>query len=350
MPRMDKLFIEMQKRGASDLHMTSGRPPILREKGGMVPMDIGPLSDGHMRQLLFELMRPDQIEQVEKNLDYDFAYEVKDVARFRANIFFDHNGIGAVFRIIPTDIKTLEDLKCPESIQATAEFEKGLILVTGPTGSGKSTTLAAMINHINETREAHIITLEDPIEFVHPPKKCLLTQREIHYHAISFARAIRAACREDPDVILVGEMRDYETISLALSAAELGILVFGTLHTNSAAKTIDRIIDVFPAEEQGKARSMLSDSLKGVVAQQLIRTADRQGRCAAHEIMVGNSALASLIREAKISQITSLIQTGSTDGMQTMDQSLERLVKSGKITRAEAWRRAIDKSLFKESE
>lgn len=347
--QIDKLFVEMAQRGASDLHLTVGSPPLFREKGAMVPMNIGAIGAETMRKLLHEIMRPDQITYTEENLDYDFAYEVPDVARFRANVFFDHRGMGAVFRIIPTEILSLEKLGCPPSIQRISEFEKGLVLVTGPTGSGKSTTLAAMINHINENRYAHLITLEDPIEFVHPPKKCLVTQREIHYHATSFARAIRAACREDPDILLVGEMRDYETISLALSAAELGILVFGTLHTNSAAKTIDRIVDVFPAEEQGKARSMLSDSLKGVVAQQLIRTADGKGRCAAHEIMVGNSALASLIRESKISQIASLIQTGSSEGMQTMDQSLMNLVKEKKITQDEAWRRAVDKSLFKSS-
>jgi twitching motility protein PilT len=254
--------------------------------------------------------------------------------------------VGAVFRIIPTEIKTVEDLGLPPIVKDIAMYKHGLVLVTGPTGSGKSTTLAAMINYINENREAHIITIEDPLEFVHPNKKCLITQREIGTHARSFADALRVASREDPDIILVGEMRDLETISLALTCAELGILVFGTLHTNSAAKTVDRIINAFPSNQQEQARTMLSESLKAVVAQQLVKTKDGKGRCAANEVLIGSPALASMIREGKISQIGSYIQTGSCAGMQTMDQHLLQLFKQVRITAQAAYEKAIDKIGF----
>ena len=274
------------------------------------------------------------------------AYEIEDVARFRCNFFYQHRGVGAVFRIIPTKILTLEQLALPEALRTIAMFERGLVLVTGPTGSGKSTTLAAMIDYINEKRDAHIITIEDPLEFVHRNKRCLFTQREIGAHAKSFADALKVASREDPDIILVGEMRDLETISLALTCAELGILVFGTLHTNSAAKTVDRIINAFPADEQEQARTMLSESLKAVVAQQLLQTKDGHGRCAANEILIGSAALASTIREGKISQINSLIQTGSASGMLSMDQHLLQLIKEGKITPEAAYEKGIDKKLF----
>ncbi len=346
MAKLDRLFIELKERGASDLHLSVGFPPMLRVHGEVMPLKIPPLTDDQLKQLVFEIMRPEQVEIATREWDLDFAYSIENVARFRANVFFTHRGMAAVFRIIPAEIKHIDAMGFPPAVKKLAELEKGMVLVTGPTGSGKSTTLASMINHINETREAHIITIEDPIEFVHPPKKCLVTQREVHYHARSFATALRAACREDPDVILVGEMRDVETIGLALTAAELGVLIFGTLHTNSAGKTVDRIIDVFPVEAQAQVRTMLADSLKGVIAQQLIRTSDGRGRAAALEIMVGGSALANLVREGKTTQIASMIQTGASEGMVLMDQSLMALVKAGKIDRQEAALRAMDKKPF----
>jgi twitching motility protein PilT len=274
------------------------------------------------------------------------AYELGDEARFRCNFLYQQRGVGAVFRIIPTKILTLEQLGLSETLKTIAMFKQGLVLVTGPTGSGKSTTLAAMIDYINENRDAHIITIEDPLEFVHPNKKCLFTQREIGTHARSFADALRVASRENPDIILVGEMRDLETISLALTCAELGILVFGTLHTNSASKTVDRIINAFPADQQEQTRTMLSESLKSVVAQQLLKTKDGNGRCAAIEILIGSQALASMIRDKKISQINSVIQTGTNEGMQTMDQHLMKLIKEDKITPQAAYEKAIDKNIF----
>jgi twitching motility protein PilT len=347
MTTIDTYFTEMQEKGASDLHMVVGFPPMIRQSGELRPLDHPVLTAEENRRILFEILTEEQQKTVEKNLDFDMAYELAGVGRFRCNIFFQHRGIGAVFRIIPTKILTLEQLNLPEAVKTIAHYRKGLVLVTGPTGSGKSTTLAAMINDINETRDAHIITIEDPLEFVHPNKKCIFTQREIGTHAQSFADALNVASREDPDVILVGEMRDLETISLALTCAELGILVFGTLHTNSASKTIDRIINAFPTNQQPQARTMLSESLRAVIAQQLVRTADGKGRCAANEILIGSSALASMIREGKITQMESLIQTGTRQGMQTMDQHLTQLVNEKKITREAAYEKAINKQLFK---
>jgi twitching motility protein PilT len=343
---IDAYFREMKEKGASDLHMVVGFPPLVRLRGVLVPLEYPVLTPESNLQMLFEMLSPEQQEYLEKNRDFDMAYELNDVGRFRCNFLYQHRGIGAVFRIIPTKILTLEELKLPEAIQTIAEFNKGLVLVTGPTGSGKSTTLAAMIDYINERRDAHIITIEDPLEFVHLNKKAIFTQREIGSHANSFAEALEVASREDPNIILVGEMRDLETISLALACAELGILVFGTLHTNSAPKTIDRIINAFPADQQGQTRTMLSESLRAVIAQQLVKTKDGKGRRAAVEILVGSPALANMIREAKFSQIDSLIQTGSTSGMQSMDQHLKRLIDEGEITREAAYEKAIDKSLF----
>ena len=276
----------------------------------------------------------------------DFAYEISEIGRFRGSAMMHNTGMSAVFRVIPPKIKTLEELGLPDVVTRVLDNHQGLILVTGATGQGKSTTLAAMIDYINERRDAHIITIEDPLEFVHLNKKCIFTQREIGSHANSFAKALEVASREDPDIILVGEMRDLETISLALTCAELGILVFGTLHTNSASKTIDRIINAFPADQQGQTRTMLSESLRAVIAQQLVKTKDDKGRRAAVEILVGSPALANMIREAKFSQIASLIQTGSTSGMQSMDQHLQHLIEEGKITREAAYEKAIDKNLF----
>lgn len=344
--KIDALLTEMKNRGASDLHLSAGFPAMLRLKGDIVPIQKEALTNDTLKALLFEIMTEDQRTQALDTWDVDYAYAIEGVARFRANVFMDHRGIGAVFRIIPADVVKLETLNLPDTLSKMCELGKGLVLVTGPTGSGKSTTLASMVDYINTNIGGHIITIEDPIEFVHPVKKALITQREIHNHTKSFARALRAACREDPDVILVGEMRDPETIGLAISAAELGILVFGTLHTNSASKTVDRVIDAFPSEEQPQIRAMLADSLKGVVSQQLLRTKDGKGRCAAVEILLGGSALATLIRDGKIAQINSMIQTKGNEGMISMDKSLMNLVQKGKISLQEAASKAQDKKLF----
>jgi len=346
MAAIDELFKEMRARGASDLHLFVGLPPILRLKGEMVRTERPILTRESNEELVYEILSEEQISKIEKNRDLDLAYELTGVARFRCNVLFTHRGIGAVFRIIPTEILTIEELNLPDALQKIAGLQRGLAVVTGPTGSGKSTTLAAIIDHINKTRDAHILTIEDPIEFVHPNIKCLITQREVGAHTHSFANALRVATREDPNIILVGEMRDLETISLALTCASLGILVFGTLHTNSAAKTIDRIIDAFPSDQQHQVRSMLADSLMAVVAQQLLRTRNGKGRCAANEILLGSPALGNLIREAKISQVSSLIQTRTAEGMQTMDQALMKLVKAGTITSEAAYEKANDKKLF----
>ena len=345
MKQIHSYFTEMENRGASDLHMVIGLPPMIRLSGELLPLEHPVLTADSNKKILFDILSPDQQIQVEKNRDFDMAYELEGVGRFRCNFFYQHRGLGAVFRIIPTKILTLADLSLPEVLKTISEYTKGLVLVTGPTGSGKSTTLAALIDYINDTRNAHIITIEDPLEFVHQNKKCLITHREIGAHAINFEEALKVASRENPDIILVGEMRDLETISLALTCAELGILVFGTLHTNSAARTIDRIINVFPSDQQPQIRTMLSESLRAVIAQQLIKT-KTGGRCAANEILIGSTALSNLIREGKISQISSILQTGTSVGMQSMDSHLSQLVRDDKITRKAAYEKAIDKSLF----
>ncbi|HKV42507.1 MAG TPA: type IV pilus twitching motility protein PilT [Blastocatellia bacterium] len=345
MPKIDNLFQEMPDRDASDLHLVVGRSPIFRVNGEMVDSDRPVLTADAVRELVYEMLAPAQRERVETNLDLDFAYEIEGLARFRANVFHQQRGMGAVFRIIPTKVLTLRDLGMPDVVRRLSESTGGLILVTGPTGSGKSTTLAAMINHINETRDAHILTIEDPLEFIHEPKRCLITQREVGAHTNDFASALRVAGRQDPDIILVGEMRDLETISLALTSAACGLLVFGTLHTNSAIKTVDRMIDAYPADEQNQVRSMLADSLRGVVAQQLVRTVEGK-RCAAVEVLLGSKALGNLIREAKTSMIASYIQSGTGDGMVTMDQSLMALVQAGKVRAEDAGLKATDKSAF----
>lgn len=346
MARIDDYFREMKDRGASDLHMVIGFPPMLRLRGELTPTEHPVLTAESNRDLLYEILNEEQRSTLEGNRDFDMAYELEDVARFRCNFLYQQRGIGAVFRLIPTDILTLEQLQMPPVLKSISMLKRGLVLVTGPTGSGKSTTLAAMIDYINEQRDAHIITIEDPLEFVHKNKRCVFTQREIGTHALSFADALKVAGREDPDIILVGEMRDTTTISLALTCAELGILVFGTLHTNSAAKTIDRIINAFPAEQQEQTRTMLAESLSAVVAQQLLRTKDGKGRCAAIEILIGSTALATTVREGKISQINSLIQTGSSLGMQSMDQHLLQLIREGRITARAAYEKALDKKPF----
>jgi twitching motility protein PilT len=348
MARIDGLFKLMKEQGASDLHLSSGCPPIFRLHGEMQPQNFKALGHEEIRALIFEVLTEKQKADFDAKRDLDFAYAIPGLARFRGNLLMSHRGMAAVFRIIPSKILSADDLQLPEGVRRLTQLKKGLVLVTGPTGSGKSTTLAAMIDLINATRREHILTLEDPLEFIHENKMSLLNQRQIGEHSESFSAALRAALREDPDVILVGEMRDLETISLAMSAAETGHLVFGTLHTNSAAKTVDRIIDVFPKDSQEQVRAMLSESLKGVVCQQLLRTADGKGRVAALEIMVGTPAIGNLIREGKTFQIPSIIQTAKKEGMQLMDQHLLDLLKMRRIGAEEAYRCAQDKKQFEQ--
>lgn len=345
MAAIDKLFDTMLERKASDLHMGIGYPPLIRERGDL-PIRDEPLSRTEVEALLFEIVTPEQRRQIVETLDLDFAYGYGTRARFRANYFWKNTGLAAVFRVIPTNILTLDTLKTPEVLRTLADRRSGLILVTGPTGSGKSTTLAAMIRHINETRAAHILTIEDPVEFVHESIKAQVTHREIGVHAPSFATAMRSAGREDPDVILIGELRTNETMKLALQIASFGVLVFATVHTNSAASTIERIINAFPADEQPQIRGMLSEGLAGIVAQQLIKTADGRGRVAAHEILIGTTGIVSQIREGKTFQIPSLIQAGQRYGMQSMDAALEKLVVARKITLEAALEKAQDKETF----
>ncbi len=348
MARIDALFRMMKEQGASDLHLSTGNPPIFRLHGEMVRLNYKPLTHEELTGILFEILNEKQQAHFEEKKDLDFAYAIPDLARFRANYLMQHRGVAAVFRIIPSKILSADDLGLPEGVRKMTQFKKGLVLVTGPTGSGKSTTLAAMIDLINATRKEHILTLEDPLEFIHENKESLINQRQIGEHTESFSSALRAALREDPDIILVGEMRDLETIGLAMSAAETGHLVFGTLHTNTAAKTIDRIIDVFPTDQQEQVRAMLSESLKGVVCQQLLKTSDGKGRVAALEIMLGTPAVGNLIREAKTFQIPSIIQTAKKDGMQLMDQHLLDLLKTKRINPEEAYRCSIDKKQFEQ--
>jgi twitching motility protein PilT len=348
MARIDGLFKMMKEQGASDLHLSSGSQPIFRLHGEMVRLNFKSLAHEEIQALLYEILSEKQKGEFEAKRDLDFAYSIADLARFRGNIMMQHKGIAAVFRLIPSKILSADELNLPEGVRKMTMLKKGLVLVTGPTGSGKSTTLAAMIDLINSSRKEHILTLEDPLEFIHENKLSLLNQRQIGEHSESFTAALRAALREDPDVILVGEMRDLETISLAMTAAETGHLVFGTLHTNSASKTIDRVIDVFPRDGQEQVRAMLSESLKGVVCQQLLKVAEGKGRVAAFEIMVGTPAVANLIREGKTFQIPSIIQTARKDGMQLMDQHLLDLLKTKRILPEEAYRCAQEKKQFEQ--
>ena len=320
------------KNKASDLHLSAGLPPMIRVHGDIRRINLPEMSSEEVGQMITSVMNDQQRKLYQQNMETDFAFELPNVARFRVNAFTSNRGPAAVFRTVPSTVLTLEDLKAPRIFQKIADHPRGLVLVTGPTGSGKSTTLAAMINYINDTQPSHILTIEDPIEFVHQSKKALVNQRELHQHTHSFANALRSALREDPDVILIGEMRDPETISLALTAAETGHLVFGTLHTTGAAKTVDRIVDVFPAGEKEMVRSMLSESLRAVISQTLLKTRDGNGRVAAHEILISTPAVRNLIRENKIAQINSTLQTGQTHGMQTLDQSLQALVRQGVIS------------------
>ncbi|RKG94676.1 MULTISPECIES: type IV pilus twitching motility protein PilT [Corallococcus] len=345
-PRIASWFDVLLDRKGSDLHLGVGYPPLGRIRGELVPLRDEPLTQEELEPLLFELCSPEQKRQITEELDLDFAYGYGTKARFRANYFYKMTGIGAVFRTIPSKVLTLEDLKTPEVVRKLADRRSGLVLVTGPTGSGKSTTLAGMINHINKTRASHVLTVEDPVEFVHESLKAQVTHREVGPHASSFATAIRSAGREDPNVILIGELRTNETMKLALQLASFGVLVFATVHTNSAPATIDRIINAFPADEQGQVRGMLAESLAGIVAQQLIKTADGKGRVAALEILVGGAAIASMIREGKVFQIASKMQAGQGQGMQTLDMHLERLVKDDVILPDAALEKAQDKENF----
>ena len=334
------------KNGASDLHLSAGQPPMIRVDGEIRRINVPPMDHKGVHSLVYDIMNDKQRKDYEEFLETDFSFEIPDLARFRVNAFNHQRGAGAVLRTIPSTILSFEQLGCPPIFAEISQNPRGLVLVTGPTGSGKSTTLAAMIDYKNDTEHGHILTIEDPIEFVHPCKKCLVNQREVHRHTLGFNESLRSALREDPDVILVGEMRDPETIRLALTAAETGHLVFGTLHTSSAAKTIDRIIDVFPAAEKEMVRSMLSESLKSVISQTLVKKVGG-GRVAAHEIMIGTPAIRNLIREAKVAQMYSAIQTGQAIGMQTMDQNLAELVQKGLISKQDAASKAANKDNFK---
>jgi twitching motility protein PilT len=340
---IESLFVQMVQEHCSDLHLTSGNAPLFRKHGEIVPVgDILPFTAEQVTELLYSITPADKRAEFERSHDVDFSHEIPGVARFRCNLFLDRRGMGGVFRVIPTDILSAEDLGLPPQILELCELHKGLVVVTGPTGSGKSTTLAAMIDSINRTQPVHIITIEDPIEFVHPVRKALINQREVGTHTGGFKTALRAALREDPDIVLVGEMRDLETVAIAIETAETGHLVFGTLHTNTAASTVDRIIDQFPADRQNQVRAMLSESLKGVIAQTLCRKKGG-GRVAALEILLVSSAVSNLIREGKTFQIPSVMQTGRGAGMMTLSDSLLELVKKGLVDPDEAYTHAVNK-------
>ena len=333
------------KNGAYDLHISAGVPPMIRVDGDVRRINVPVMEHKDVHGMMYDIMNDKQRKDYEEFLETDFSFEIPGLARFRVNAFMQNRGAGGVFRTIPTKILNLEELGCPKIFEEISSYPRGIVLVTGPTGSGKSTTLAAMINFKNESEYGHILTIEDPIEFVHESKKCLLNQREVHRDTMGFNEALRSALREDPDTILVGELRDLETIRLALTAAETGHLVFGTLHTSSAAKTIDRIVDVFPAAEKAMVRSMLSESLRAVISQTLCKKIGG-GRIAAHEIMIGTPAIRNLIREDKVAQMYSAIQTGQSVGMQTLDQNLKEIASKGSISKEEARRKAAAKDSF----
>ncbi|MBU0994659.1 MAG: type IV pilus twitching motility protein PilT [Proteobacteria bacterium] len=347
MAKIDAFFKLMHEQKASDLHLVSGLSPALRINGDMERIKYKSLDNDELRSMLYEIAPEDKVKVFEETGDVDFGYEIPGLARYRANFFMQKYGIGAVFREIPSEILTAEQLGLPPVISKLASLPRGLVLVTGPTGSGKSTTLAAIVDVANRTRKDHIITVEDPIEFVHKSQSCIVNHREVGLHTQTFSAALRGALREDPDIILVGEMRDLETISLAIEAASTGHLVFGTLHTSSAPKTVDRIIEVFPSSEQAQIRSTLSDGLRAVVAQVLFKRADRSGRCAALEILIANPAVRNLIRESKTHQIPSMIQTGKKYGMQLLDDAIMDLLNKGWINGDEAYMKANDKGRFR---
>ena len=344
---LDKLLNFAVEKDASDIHLSAGNPPILRIHGTLRRLENTQITSSGLRSVIAEILTDKQNQTLEENLELDFAYAIPNVARFRTNLFFQLRGEAAAFRTIPDRIRPLDELRAPKGIHDLCRERKGLILVTGPTGSGKSTTLASMIDLINEERREHILTIEDPIEYVHKSKNCLINQRELGEHTHSFANALKSALREDPDVILVGEMRDLETISLALTAAETGHLVFATLHTMSAAETVNRIVDVFPPEQQRQIRAMFANAVQGIIAQRLLPTRDGLGRVGVHEIMIATAAVRNLIREEKTHQIHSAIQTGAAFGMQTVDQVLKNYLEEGVIAEEEALAHATDKKIFK---
>jgi twitching motility protein PilT len=346
MAHIDAFLQEVLRRKGSDLHFLAGDPPRIRLYGDLTPLRAEILTAEFAREALYEIMPTKAQQRFEKQDGADFAYSLAELGRFRVNVMRQLNGMGAVFRAIPSKALTMDELNLPESVRTLARANNGLILVTGKTGSGKSTTLAAMIDDINKRDKGHILTVEDPIEFVHQRRNCLISQREIGVHAQSFAQALHSGLREDPDVILVGELRDLETIQIAVTAAEMGILVMGTLHTNGAAQTVDRIINVFPSDKQSHVRTMLSTSLRGVISQQLLQRADRQGRVAALEILVNNSAVANLIRQGKLDQLENTMQSGAATGMRTMDSSIQALYDQRQISGKEAYKKAINKARF----
>ncbi len=347
MAKIDAFFKLMNDQGASDLHLAAGQQPALRVRGEIERVKYKQLSNDDLRSMVYEITPEDKIKVFEETGDIDFGYEIPGLARYRANLFMQRNGVAAVFRQIPTNIMTVEQLGLPSVVSKLATLPRGLVVVTGPTGSGKSTTLAAITDEANRQRKDHIITIEDPIEFVHESKGCIINQREIGQHTQSFANALRGALREDPDVILVGEMRDLETISLAIEAASTGHLVFATLHTSSAMKTVDRMIEVFPADQQPQVRSTLSDGIRAVVAQVLFKRADRKGRCPALEVMIATPAVRNLIRENKTHQLASSMQTGKKYGMQVLDDAIMDLFNRGWITGEDAYAKANEKSRFR---
>lgn len=348
MAEIDAFFKLMHEQGASDLHLSSGQQPALRIHGDIERIKYDVLTSDRLRKLLYEITSQEKIKVFEETGDVDFGYEIAGLARYRANYFMQKNGISAVFREIPSEILTAEQLGLPPVISKLADLPRGLVLVTGPTGSGKSTTLAAIIDQANKNRRDHIITVEDPIEFVHRSQKCIVNHREVGLHTDTFSAALRGALREDPDIILVGELRDLETTALAIEAASTGHLVFGTLHTSSAAKTVDRIIEMFPASEQAQIRSTLADGLRAIVAQTLFKRIDVKGRCAALEILVATPAVRNLIREAKTHQVPSMIQTGKQYGMQLLDDAIMQLYQKNWISPDEAYSKANNKSMFRQ--
>jgi len=346
MAQIDAFFKLMNDQGASDLHMVSGQQPVLRIRGEMERVKYKTLENDDLKAMLYEIVAEDKVKLFEETGDVDFGYEIPGLARYRGNLFMQKYGIAAVFREIPSDILTCEQLGLPKVIRKLASLPKGLVLVTGPTGSGKSTTLAAIVDEVNKTRKDHILTVEDPIEFVHKSQNCIVNHREVGTHTESFGAALRGALREDPDIILVGEMRDLETIALAMEAAMTGHLVFGTLHTLNAMKTVDRVIEIFPSNQQEQVRSTLADSLKAVVSQNLFKRVDVKGRCAALEILIATPAVRNLIREGKTYQIASAMQTGKKYGMQTLDDAILEVLEKGWISPDDAYVNCIEKAKF----